>query len=247
MNAPTPPPRLTVTHRRALAIAVPMMLANATTPLLGVVATAAIGRLGQAHLLGAVAMASVVFDCLFWLFAFLRLATIALTAQALGAGDVAEERATLIRALLLAATIGLALIVLQVPLGSIVFRLMGASREVTEAAELYFHVRIWSAPFVLANAVLLGWLIGLARANTALALQILVNAVTLMATVWLVLYADLGVTGAALAAVVAEAGGPGGRHGRGPRGRASPGRHSAAKHRECPRWRAAQPPVSGQP
>ena len=82
-----------------LAIAVPTTLANVTTPLLGVVGTAAIGRLGEAHLLGAVAMSSVVFDCLFWLFGFLRMGTVALTAQALGAGDVAEERATLLRAL----------------------------------------------------------------------------------------------------------------------------------------------------
>ncbi len=205
MNAPSPPQRYSVTHGVLLAIAVPMTLANATTPLLGVVATAAIGRLGEAHLLGAVAMASIVFDCLFWLFVFLRFATVALTAQALGAGDVAEERATLMRALLLASAIGLALIVLQVPLGRLVFQLMGASPEVTQAAELYFRVRIWSAPFVLANAVLLGWLIGLARANTALALQVLVNLVNLAATVLLVLYLGFGVTGAAFAAVVAEA------------------------------------------
>jgi MATE family multidrug resistance protein len=99
VNAPSPPPSFTVTHRRVLAIAVPMTLASATTPLLGIVATAAIGRLGEAHLLGAVAMASVVFDCLFWLFGFLRMGTVALTAQALGARDLDEERATLIRAL----------------------------------------------------------------------------------------------------------------------------------------------------
>src|ERR1700742_2596261 len=99
-----------------------MMIANATTPLIGVVATAAIGRLGQAQLLGAVAMASGVFDCLFWLFVFLRSATVAPTAQALGAGDVAEQAAALIRGLLLAAAIGLTLIVLQLPLGHAVFR-----------------------------------------------------------------------------------------------------------------------------
>src|SRR5258708_7587992 len=116
MNALDRPQSYTVTHARVLAIAVPMTLSSATTPLLGVVATAMIGRLGEAHLLGAVAMSSVVFDCLFWLFAFLRMGTVALTAQALGAGDVAEERATLVRALLVAAAIGLALIVLQVPL-----------------------------------------------------------------------------------------------------------------------------------
>jgi len=197
--------RFTVTHRRVLAIAVPMTLASATTPLLGVVATAAIGRLGQAHLLGAVAMASVVFDCLFWLFGFLRMGTVALTAQALGARDVGEERATLVRALLVAAAIGIALILVQWPLATLVFRLLGASAEVTRAAELYFYVRIWSAPFVLANLVLLGWLIGLARANTALALQILVNVVNLAATIVLVLYVGLGVTGAAFAATFAEA------------------------------------------
>ena len=85
-----------VTHARVFAIAGPMMLANLTTPLLGVVATAVIGRLGEAHLLGAVALAAVVFDCLFWLFGFLRMGTVALTAQALGAGDVVEQRAVLL-------------------------------------------------------------------------------------------------------------------------------------------------------
>src|SRR6185312_15800175 len=183
-------PGFTITHRRVLAIAVPMTLASATTPLLGVVATAAIGRLGVAHLLGAVAMASVVFDCLFWLFGFLRMGTVALTAQALGRRDVAEERATLIRALLVAAAIGLALILLQVPLGAIVFRLMGASTDVTTAAQSYFAVRIWSAPFVLANLVMLGWFIGLARATTALALQVAINLINAAVTAVLVLQLD---------------------------------------------------------
>src|SRR3954468_23729731 len=156
MNALEPQQPYIVTHRRVLAIAVPMTLAGATTTLIGVVATAVIGRLGQAHLLGAVAMSSVVFDCLFWLFAFLRMGTVALTAQALGAGDVAEERATLTRALLVAAAIGLALMLLQVPLGALIYRMIGASPEVTAAARAYFFVRIWSAPFVLANLVMLG-------------------------------------------------------------------------------------------
>src|SRR3954464_2588556 len=106
MNSVDPPQSYRITHARVLAIAVPMTLSNATTPLLGVVATAVIGRLGEAHLLGAVAMSSVVFDCMFWLFAFLRRSTVALTAQALGRGDVAEERATLMRALLVAAAAG---------------------------------------------------------------------------------------------------------------------------------------------
>ena len=204
MNSADPPQPYIITHARVLAIAVPMTLSNATTPLLGVVATAVIGRLGQAHLLGAVAMSSVVFDCLFWLFAFLRMGTVALTAQALGAGDVAEERATLFRALLVAAGIGTALILLQVPLAGSVYRMMGASAEVTRAGETYFAIRIWSAPFALANYVLLGWFVGLARANVALALQVVINLIDAVAIALLVLVFDLGVAGAALAAVIAE-------------------------------------------
>ena len=200
-------PRYTVTHARVLAIAIPMTLANVTTPLIGVVGTAVIGRLGAAHLLGAVAMSSIAFDCLFWLFAFLRMGTVALTAQALGSGDVAEERATLVRALMVAAAIGLVLILLQLPLGTIIYRLMGASAEVTRAAESYFHVRIWSAPFVFANLVLLGWFIGLAHAAIALALQVAINLINLAVTTLLVLWFDFGVTGAAFGAVVSEAAG----------------------------------------
>ncbi len=204
MNADSSQP-YTVTQARVLAIAVPMTLANVTTPLLGVIGTAVIGRLGEAHLLGAVAMSSVVFDCIFWLFAFLRMGTVALTAQALGRGDVAEERATLIRALLVAAAIGLALILLQLPLAAVIYRLMGASAEVTRAAETYFFIRIWSAPFALANYVMLGWFVGLARASTALALQIGINLVNLVVTALLVLVFGFGIAGAAFGAVVAEA------------------------------------------
>src|SRR5215207_7553535 len=103
------------------------MLANLTTPLLGIVSTAVIGRLGEAHLLGGVAISALVFDCIFWLFGFLRMGTVALTAQALGAGDAVEQRAVLVRALLVAGAIGLALIALQAPLAAVIYRLMGGS------------------------------------------------------------------------------------------------------------------------
>src|SRR5262249_22676306 len=156
-NAPSPQQPFVVTNARVLAIAVPMTLSNATTPLLGVVATAVIGRLGEAHLLAAVPLGSVGFDCIFWMFAVLRMSAVALSPPALGAGDAVEERSTLMRGLLVAAACGLALIVLQVPLGTLVFRMMGASAETTRAAEVYFHIRIWSAPFVLANYALFGW------------------------------------------------------------------------------------------
>ncbi|ACI91815.1 DNA-damage-inducible protein F [Afipia carboxidovorans OM5] len=193
-----------LTHGRVFAIAGPAMLANLTTPLLGVVATGVIGQLGEAHLLGGVAMASVVFDCLFWLFAFLRMSTAALTAQALGARVALEVRATLARGLLIAIVSSVVLLILQKPLSTLAFDLMGGSRETTEAARLYFSVRLWSAPFLLGNFVLLGWLIGQARTGLALAIQIAINLINIVATVTLVIELNQGVTGAAYAAILAE-------------------------------------------
>ncbi|MBN8920129.1 MAG: MATE family efflux transporter [Rhizobiales bacterium] len=207
MTTPASSEPFEINHARVLAIAVPMTLANVTTPLLGLIAMAAIGQLGEAHLLGAVAIASVVFDCLFWLFGFLRMGTVALTAQALGRRDSIEQRAVLARALILAALIGGALVALQWPLGSIAFKVMGASDAVTQAAQTYFFVRIWSAPFALGHYAVLGWLVGQARTTLALGLQIAINVTSIAAVSLLVLRLDFGVAGAAAAAVIAEAAG----------------------------------------
>jgi MATE family, multidrug efflux pump len=204
---PAVEPASPVTHARVFAIAAPTMVANLTTPLLGIVGTAVIGRLGQAHLIGAVAMSALVFDLIFWVFGFLRMGTVALTAQALGAADAAEQRAVFIRALTVAAAIGLALLALQLPLALLIYAAMGGSEAVTEAAKAYFFVRIWSAPFALGSYVVLGWLIGIARTGIALALQIAVNVLNMAATALLVLVLDFGVVGAALGAVIAEAAG----------------------------------------
>jgi MATE family multidrug resistance protein len=187
------------------AIAGPAMVANLTTPLIGVIATIAIGRLGEATLLGGVAMASYIFDCLFWLFGFLRLSTVAFTAQALGAGEPEELGALLLRALIVAALVGGSMIALQIPLAAALFGAMGGSEDVTRAAKAYFAIRIWSAPLALGNYVVLGWLIGQARARLALGVQVTINLINMTATVVLVLMLDAGVAGAAVAAVLAEA------------------------------------------
>jgi MATE family multidrug resistance protein len=196
-----------VTTAQVFAIAGPAMVANLTTPLIGIVSTTAIGRLGDATLLGGVAMASVLFDCMFWLFGFLRMSTVAFTAQSLGAGETNELRAILLRGLIVAALVGGALIALQVPLSVALLGAMGGSEGVTQAAKTYFVIRIWSSPLALGNYVMLGWLIGQARARLALGTQVTINLINMAATVLLVLVFDFGIAGAAIAAVIAEAAG----------------------------------------
>jgi MATE family multidrug resistance protein len=198
-----------VSHRRVLAIAAPMTLSHATTPLLGFVDAAVIGRLGEAHLLGAIALGAVIFDVLFWTFGALRMATAGLTAQAVGAGDAREVDRTLARALLAAALIGLALVVLQAPVAAAAFRLAGASEAVTEALLAYFAVRIWAAPLTLANYVILGSTLGRGRTDLGLLLQLAVNVINIALTAALVLGFGMGVEGAALGTVAAEAVGVG--------------------------------------
>jgi MATE family multidrug resistance protein len=200
-------PPTKVTTAQVFAIAGPAMVANLTTPLIGIVATIAIGRLGDPAQLGGMALTSVIFDCLFWLFAFLRMGTIALTAQALGAGETQEVSAMLLRGLMVAAVTGVALIALQIPLNAMLVGAMGGSEAVTRSAKIYFSIRIWSAPLAFANYVVLGWLVGQARARLALAVQIAINLINVAATAWLVLEADAGIAGAAIAAVIAEAAG----------------------------------------
>jgi multidrug resistance protein, MATE family len=194
-----------VTSAQVFAIAGPAMVANLTTPLIGIVSTTAIGRLGDATLLGGVATSSVLFDCTFWLFAFLRMSTVAFVAQSTGAGETMEVRAILIRGLMMAALIGAGLVVLQIPLAALLLGAMGGSEGVTRAATGYFTIRIWSAPLVLANYVILGWLVGQAHARMALATQIAINLINAVTTVLLVLVFDTGIAGAAIAAVIAEA------------------------------------------
>ena len=183
------------------------MVANLTTPLIGIVSTTAIGRLGDATLLGGVAMASVLFDCVFWLFGFLRMSTVAFTAQSLGSGETSELRAILMRGLIVAALVGATLIALQIPLATLLLNAMGGSEGVTRAAKTYFIIRIWSSPLALGNYVVLGWLIGQARAKLALGMQISINLINVAATVVLVLVFDFGIAGAAIAALIAEAAG----------------------------------------
>ena len=192
-----------------LLLALPMTLSHVTTPLLGLVGATVIGRLGYAHLLGAVALGAVIFDFLFWTFGALRMATAGLTAQATGAGSPREVDLTLARALAVALLVGAAMVLLQSPIGLIAVRLAGASEAVTEALEIYFFIRIWSAPFTLANYAVLGSVLGRGRTDVGLVLQVAINLVNIAVTLVFVLGLHLGVAGVAVAAVIAEAAGLG--------------------------------------
>ena len=191
-------------HRRVWAMALPIMLSNASTPLLGMVDTAVVGHLDEPHYLGAVALGSMMFSLLFWSFGFLRMGTTGLTAQSRGAGDHDEVRAHLVRALFIAGAIGLALIALQTPLAWLAFTLADASEAVTREGQAYFAARIWAAPATLANYCLMGWFLALNRTSYILVLQLFLNGTNIVFDLIFVIGFDMTADGVGYASVLAE-------------------------------------------
>ena len=184
-----------------------MMIAYATTPLLGMADAAVIGHLGEAALVGGIATAAIVFDFVFWSLGFLRMGTAGLTAQAVGAGDVAEQRATLVRSLVLSSGLGLGLILLQGLIGYVAFRLIDASPAVTQAARAYFEIRIWSAPITLSGYATFGAIVGRGRTDLGLVIQVAVNLLNIALNVLFVIGLGMGVRGSALGTLLAESAG----------------------------------------
>ncbi len=193
-----------LTHRSVLAIAIPVMLSNVSTPLLGVVDTAVVGRIPDPAYLGAVAVGTLIFSFVFWAFGFLRMGTTGLTAQALGRRDNPEVLACLGRALLIAVAAGCVLITLQWPIRVVVFELLDGSAQVESLAADYFDIRIWAAPATLANYAILGWLIGLGRTDFGLVLQLVLNVANVVLDVVFVVGFGWDVRGVAAGTLLAE-------------------------------------------
>lgn len=193
-----------VSHRGILLIAIPIMLSNVTEPLIGVVNTAVVGRLPDVHLIGGVAVGSLIFSFLFWGFGFLRLSTSGLSAQATGAGNAREVGAIVWRSLLIAVLVGLSLIALSPLLKPLSISLMGGSPEVRAAATTYFSYRIWAAPAALANFTILGWFIGQGRTTAALLTQLALNVTNMGLSALFVLHFHLGIAGVGLSVLIAE-------------------------------------------
>lgn len=193
-----------ITHRRVLKIALPIVLSNATVPILGAVDTGVVGQLGQAAPIGAVGVGAVVLTGVYWIFGFLRMGTTGLTSQALGAGQRGEVAALLTRALLIAAAAGLGIIALQLPIFWAAFQLSPASAEVEGLARDYMQIRIFSAPAAIAMYGVTGWLIAQERTRAVLAIQLWTNGVNILLDLWFVLGLGWGVQGVAMATFCAE-------------------------------------------
>lgn len=198
---------MTLTHRRVLQIALPVVISNATVPILGVVDTGVVGQLGQAAPIGAVGIGAIILTAIYWIFGFLRMGTSGLTAQAVGADDTPEVAALLSRALMIGLAAGAVIIAAQSLLFAGAFAISPASAEVESLARQYMGIRVWSAPAAIALYGITGWLIAQERTGAVLAIQVLMNGANIALDLLFVLHLDWGVPGVAWATFIAEWGG----------------------------------------
>lgn len=193
------------TTLRLVRFSLPAMLAGMMVPLMGLIDVAVLGRLGDAAVIAAVGVASTVFTTIAWAFSFLRFTTSGLVSQAAGRGDEEGIVVEGLRPLTAALAGGVALIVLREPLLTLGLALIAPEPEVGAYAGDYFRLRILGAPLTLALYALQAWLMGTGRPRTMLASQAFMTALNASLSVYLVIVRGLGIAGAALATVAAEA------------------------------------------
>ncbi|WP_391560569.1 MATE family efflux transporter [Robertmurraya sp.] len=194
----------TCTHREYFILAFPLILSGVSTPLLGVVDTAVVGRIQDPTALGGVAIAAVIFNTMYWLLGFLRVTTSGFTSQADGAKNEEGIMLALYRPMIIAILMGLIFILFQKPIIHLSLLLMGGNASTNALAETYFLIRIWGAPFILLSYVTIGWLVGLGKVKMSLFLQIGMNLLNIVLDIVFVLGLHMGVAGVAYATLIAE-------------------------------------------
>jgi len=193
-----------ITHSRVLKIAIPIVLSNATIPILGAVDTGVIGQLGNPAAIGAVGIGAIIITAIYWIFGFLRMGTVGLTSQAYGAGEQSEVNAMLSRSLLIGFIAGIVLILVQVPLFWASFQVSPASAEVESMASKYMSIRVFSAPAAISLFGITGWLIALEKTKAVLLIQIAMNGLNIILDFLFVLHWEFGIEGVAYATFIAE-------------------------------------------
>ena len=197
-------PARPLSRRSVFTQAWPIMLGQASIPLVGIVDATVIGRTGDAVALAGVALGATIISLVFWSFGFLRMGMTGLTAQAEGAGDRGEVEALLLRGLLIGGGIGLVLLALQVPLTALALSLLSGGEAVSAEASAYVGARFFGAPAALCTFAITGWLYGLGQTRAALVMQLVMNAANIALDLIFVWGFGMGALGVGIGTAGAE-------------------------------------------
>ncbi len=191
-------------NREILKISIPSIVTNITVPLLGMVDVAIVGHIGDAGYIAAIALATMVFNLIYWNFGFLRMGTSGLTAQAFGAQDKEEYLNVLVRGIVIALSVAVILLLLQYPIAQLCKRLIDSSPRTIDLMLTYFYIRIWAAPATISLYVLKGWFLGMQNAASPMWVATVLNLVNIVFSLLFVYAFDAGIAGVAWGSVLAQ-------------------------------------------
>jgi len=191
-------------QRKLLLLALPMILSNITTPLLGMVDMAVIGHLSHPYYLGGIAVGSMIISVMFWLAGFLRMSTTGVVSQSLGEKNESQAWQYFSHSLMIATLIAILLLLFKAPIINGVIGAMTASDEVSHYAKAYFDIRIFSAPAALINLVVLGFFVARQQVKWVVYQLFTINIINIGLDILFVVGFEWGVKGAAMASVIAD-------------------------------------------
>lgn len=192
-------------HWQMLTLAAPMILANVTTPLLGLVDTAVMGHMDSPAMLAGASIGALILTQIYWVCGFLRMSATGLSAQARGQDDNLTSSAKVFyQSSAMALILGVLVFALQYPVLNAGIYLAGASEQVSQYIDAYFSVRVWGAPAAMLNLALIGWLVGQQKTRAVMTIQIIGNLLNAGLDFFFVLGLEMSVQGVALASVFAE-------------------------------------------
>lgn len=193
-----------INDKEILRIALPAIAANITVPLLGLVDVAITGHLGNAAYIGAIAVGSMIFNVVYWVFGFLRMGTSGMASQAYGRGDTTEALNLLARGLCAGLAVAGAVLVLQRPLLTLALTVIGANADLLPLVNTYFDICVWGAPAMLCLYALTGWFIGMQDTRVTMAASIVQNIVNIVASLTLVYGFGMKIEGVATGTLIAQ-------------------------------------------
>lgn len=191
-------------HQKIIVIAIPMILSNVTTPLMGLIDTAVLGHMQGTYFLAGASVAALVITQLYWLCGFLRMTSTGLSAQAKGSKDNNQLNQSLFQGIVISFLLGCLLLLVQDGILALGLYFANASPVIEGVISEYFSTRIWGAPAAIVNLALIGWLIGQQKAKQVLFIQVFANLLNLALNLYFVFGLGLEVFGVALASVIAE-------------------------------------------
>ncbi|MAC41063.1 MAG: hypothetical protein CMJ05_04640 [Pelagibacterales bacterium] len=193
-------------YKLIISIAIPMILSNISTPLLGLIDTSIIGRISIEQI-GAIAIGSSILSFFYFCFGFFRMGTTGLIAQAYGQKNDKKIINIIKKNLLLAMLFGLLCIPAILFLKNILIIIFTDNENILTFTKSYINIRIFGAPATFINFVIFGILLGSNKPWQIFKLVLFINTLNIVLDLFLGMYLGLNIKGIAIGTIISEYGG----------------------------------------